>query len=77
MPKKQIQGEIVSVKTAKTLVVKTARIKQHPKYKKRIKSHKKYKAHYEEGEFRVGDKVIIEECRPLSRDKRWKVIKKI
>lgn len=61
----------------KTLVVEVERIKEHPIYKRRYKSHKKYKAHYEEGEFNMGDKVTIEECRPLSKDKRWKVIKNI
>ncbi|PIW91601.1 MAG: 30S ribosomal protein S17, partial [Candidatus Nealsonbacteria bacterium CG_4_8_14_3_um_filter_39_7] len=40
-------------------------------------SHKKYKAHDEKGEYKIGDTVVIEECRPLSKDKRWKVIKKI
>ena len=77
MPKKQLTGTIVSNKMQKTLVVEVERIKQHPRYKKRYKVHKKYKAHYEEGEYHNGDKVIIEECRPISKDKRWKVIKKI
>ena len=64
----------------KTLVVEVERIKQHPKYKRRLKVHKKYKAHYDEGEFKIGDRVIIEECRPISKDKKWKVfngVKKI
>jgi len=61
----------------KTLVVKIERIKKHPKYKRRFKVSKKYKAHVETGEYEVGDKVIIEECRPISKEKRWKVIKKI
>ncbi len=53
------------------------RVKEHPKYKRRYKVHKKYKVHYNEGEFRLGDKVMIEECRPVSKDKKWKLIKKI
>jgi small subunit ribosomal protein S17 len=61
----------------KTVVVKVERIKEHPKYKKRYKVHKKYKAHAESGEYHIGDKVVIEECRPMSRDKKWKVVKKI
>ncbi|MBZ1348263.1 MAG: 30S ribosomal protein S17 [Candidatus Nealsonbacteria bacterium] len=77
MPKKQLIGIIVSDKMQKTKVVKVERIKEHPKYKRRYKIHKKYKAHDEKGEYKVGDKVIIEECRPLSKDKRWRVIKKI
>lgn len=77
MSKKQLKGIIVSNKMQKTVVVKVERIKEHPKYKRRYKVHKKYKAHDEKGEFKVGDKVVIEECRPLSRDKRWKVIKRL
>lgn len=77
MPKKQLTGTIVSNKMQKTLVVEVEKIKQHPRYKKRYKVHKKYKAHYEEGEFKMGDRVVIEECRPISKDKKWRVIKKI
>ncbi|PIR72246.1 MAG: 30S ribosomal protein S17 [Candidatus Nealsonbacteria bacterium CG10_big_fil_rev_8_21_14_0_10_36_24] len=77
MPKKQLTGTIVSNKMQKTLVVEVEKIKQHPRYKKRYKVHKKYKAHCDEGEFNMGDKVIIEESRPISKDKRWRVIKKI
>ena len=77
MPKRKIQGKVVSVKMPKTLVVEAERVKQHPKYRKRFKVHKRYKAHYEEGEFKVGDQVIIEECRPISKDKKWKIIKKL
>ena len=77
MPKKRLTGKIVSTKMQKTLVVEVERIKQHPKYKRRLKVHKKYKAHYDEGEFKIGDRVIIEECRPISKDKHWKVLKKL
>ncbi len=76
MPKKRLEGIVVSNKMKKTLVVKVERIKMHPKYKKRYPVHKKYKAHYENGEYQIGDKVVIEECRPLSKEKRWKVIEK-
>lgn len=76
MPKKQLTGIVVSDKMQKTIVVKVERIKEHPKYKRRFKVHKKYKAHYEKGEYRMGDRVIIEECRPISKDKRWRVIGK-
>jgi len=75
--KKQLTGTIVSNKMQKTVVVQVERIKEHLKYKRRYKIRKKYKAHYDEGEFLAGDKVIIEECRPISKDKKWKVIKKI
>jgi len=77
MPKKQITGTVVSNKMQKTVVVKVERIKEHPKYKKRYKVHKKYKAHDEKGEYKVGDKVVIEECRPMSKEKRWRVVRKI
>jgi len=75
--KKQITGEVISDKGQKTVVVKVERIKEHPRYKKRYKVHKKYKAHDEKDEYKVGDKVIIEECRPISKEKRWKVIKRL
>ena len=61
----------------KTVVVEVERIKEHPKYKRRYKVHKKYKADYDEGEYRIGERVIIEECRPLSKDKHWRVVKSL
>jgi len=61
----------------KTVVVLVERIKQHPKYKRRYKVHKKYKAHDEKGEYKVGDRVLIEEHSPISKDKNWVVIRKI
>jgi len=75
--KKQLIGTVVSNKMQKTVVVEVERLKEHPKYKRRFRVHKKYKAHDEKGEYHVGDKVMIEECRPLSKEKRWKVIKRI
>jgi len=60
----------------KTVVVEIERIKEHLKYKRRFKVSKKYKAHDEKGEYKIGDRVIIEECRPLSKEKRWRVISK-
>ena len=77
MPKHKLTGTIVSDKMQKTVVVNVERVKMHPKYKRRYKTHKKYKAHDEKGEFHVGDKVVIEETRPISKDKRWRVITKI
>jgi len=81
MPKRQLTGTIVSNKMLKTVVVKVERIKEHPRYKRRYKTHKSYKAHLENGShlppYKVGDKVVIEECRPISKEKRWKVIKKV
>jgi small subunit ribosomal protein S17 len=77
MTKKKLIGEVVSVKMQKTVVVEVERIKEHKKYKRRFKVHKKYKAHVENDGYIVGDKVLIEECRPISKDKKWKVIEKI
>ena len=76
MPKNQLKGTVVSDKMEKTAVVEVESLKEHPKYKKRYKSHKRYKVHDEKNEYKVGDKVIIEETRPISRDKRWKILKK-
>lgn len=77
MSKKILQGKVISDKMQKTVVVEVERIKEHPKYKRRFKVHKKYKAHDEKGEYKVGDKVAIEECKPISKDKTWKVINKL
>jgi small subunit ribosomal protein S17 len=77
MAKKTLQGIVVSDKMIKTVVVEVERIKEHPKYKRRFKVHKKFKAHDEKGEFHVGDKVVIEETKPMSKDKNWIVIRKI
>lgn len=57
----------------KTVVVKVLRMKKHPKYGKYIKVSKKYKAHDEKNEFGIGNYVIIESSRPISKDKKWKV----
>ena len=70
MPKKRLIGTIISNKMQKTVVVRVERIKEHPKYKRRYRVHKKYKAHDERGEYKIGDKVVIEECRPISKEKK-------
>ncbi|MBZ9578424.1 30S ribosomal protein S17 [Patescibacteria group bacterium] len=77
MPKKRLKGIVVSDKMEKTVVVEVERIKEHPKYKRRYKAHKRYKAHDESGKYKVGDKVIIEESRPISKEKKWRVIRKL
>jgi len=77
MPKRKLTGKVISDKMTKTVVVSVERIKEHRKYKKRFKVHKKYKAHDEKSEYHIGDEVVIEESRPLSKDKRWKVISKV
>ncbi len=75
--KRKFKGTVISDKMDKTRVVEVARFKRHPKYKKRYKVSKKYKAHDENNKYKMGDEVVIEECRPLSRDKRWRVLKKL
>lgn len=74
---KKLQGEVISAKTAKTVVVKVTLALKHPKYHKRYTIHKKYKAHDENSEFHQGDIVEIEPSKPLSRQKRWKVVRKV
>ena len=76
MPKRKLKGIVVSDKMQKTVVVRVERIKAHPKYKKRYKISKNYKAHDEKQIYKIGDRVIIEECRPLSKHKTWRVIEK-
>ena len=74
MPKKKLKGTIVSDAMQKTVVVSVDRFFKHPKYKKYMKKTNRYKAHDEKEEYNVGDKVIIQECRPLSKDKHFEVI---
>ena len=68
------EGIVVSDKMDKTVVVAEATMKLHKLYKKRLKATKKYKAHDENNACNVGDKVKIMETRPLSKDKRWRVV---
>lgn len=72
--RKKMNGVVVGDKNDKTLVVKVDRTKIHPKYKKRYTVSKKYKVHDEKNLFKEGDKVIFVQCRPLSKDKRWRVL---
>lgn len=72
---RKFKGEVVSDKMAKTIVVQVDSFKLHSKYKKRYKVSKKYKVHDEKGLCKVGDIVEFVECKPLSKDKRWTVIK--
>jgi small subunit ribosomal protein S17 len=72
--RKQIQGRVVSNKMDKTAVVLIERMKMHPLYKKYVKSSKKVKCHDEENTLSIGDTVKIEETRPLSKDKRYKLV---
>lgn len=71
---KVLKGVVTSDKMDKTIVVKVTRFVEHKKYGKRIKKTKKYKAHDENNSKKVGDTVEIEETRPISKDKQFKVI---
>ncbi len=74
--KRLLKGIVVSDKMDKTVVVLVEKIKKHPKYKKRYRVFKKYKAHDPENKYKLGDKVSIQECRPISKEKKWQVIYK-
>lgn len=78
--KKELVGTVVADKMQKTRVVKITRMSKHPKYGRIVKTYAKYKAHDEKNTTRVGDMVRIEETRPLSKDKRFRIteiVKKI
>ena len=74
MPKRVMQGTVVSDKNDKTVVVQVERRFTHPVMKKTVRLTKKYKAHDENNTFKVGDIVLIQESKPISKDKRWVVI---
>ena len=74
MPKRILRGTICKATNKKTVVVEVERTFKHPMYKKYIKRSKKYHAHDETDALRVGDKVMIEETRPISKLKTWKVV---
>lgn len=76
MPKRILQGVVVSDKQEKTVVVKVERRFTHPLLKKTVRRSKNYHAHDEVGAFKVGDAVSIEETKPISRLKRWIVLDK-
>ena len=75
MPKKQRSGTVVSDKMDKTVVVQIERIVSHPLYGKSMRRRKRYKAHDETNVCRLGDQVLIEETRPLSKQKHWRVVR--
>ena len=74
MPKRILSGTICKATNKKTVVVEVERTFKHPMYKKYIKRSKKYHAHDETDALKVGDKVMIEETRPISKLKTWKVV---
>ena len=74
MPKRILEGVVISTKMEKTITVRVERNIMHPLYKKFIKRSKKYIVHDEKNSHKDGDKVYIRECRPISKYKRWEVV---
>jgi small subunit ribosomal protein S17 len=76
MPKRILTGTVVSDKADKTVSVLVERRVKHPVYGKFVRRSKKYAAHDENNTFKIGDKVSIQECRPISKSKTWEVLEK-
>ncbi len=74
MPKRILQGTVTSDKNDQTVTVLIERRFTHPVMKKTVRLTKKYRAHDPENQFKVGDQVRIEECAPISKTKRWRVV---
>ncbi len=74
MPRRVLQGVVVSDKMDKTVTVQVERRFKHPLYKKFIRRSKKYAAHDESNAIKVGDVVKIQECRPMSKRKKWEIV---
>ncbi len=70
----KFKGVVVSDRMDKTIVVKVDTFKTHPKYRKQYRASKRYKVHDENNAFKTGDTVVFQECRPLSRDKKYQVV---
>lgn len=73
--KKRLIGKVVSAKMLKTIVVVSETLQQHPRYKKYYRHRTKYYVHDEKNTAKVGDRVVIEATRPLSKLKRWRLVK--
>jgi small subunit ribosomal protein S17 len=76
MAKNQLKGKVISNKMKNTVVVEIERLKKDKKYKRRYSYLKSFKAHDQKEECKIGDEVIIEECRPISKDKKWRIVKR-
>ncbi|PKN51467.1 MAG: 30S ribosomal protein S17 [Deltaproteobacteria bacterium HGW-Deltaproteobacteria-13] len=72
--KRTIKGVVVSNKMDKTIVVKAERLVKHPIFHKYVRKHVRYKAHDEQNQSKLGDTVLIIESRPLSKEKRWRML---
>lgn len=73
---KTLEGTVVSTKMMKTVIVMVERVYRHPLYQKVIRRHKKFKAHYEGSDVNVGDTVVIQETRPISKHTHFKILEK-
>ena len=73
---RSFEGTVVRDAMDKTIVVRVDRIVVHPKYKKRYRVSKRYKVHDEKNAYKIGDTVQFVECRPLSKEKRWRIVSK-
>lgn len=71
---RKLKGTVISDKMTRTVVVRVDALKRHPKYRKFYRVSKKFKAHDEKSEYHIGDTVIITQTRPMSKDKRWRVL---
>lgn len=71
------QGVVVSDKMQKTIVVRVERVFRHPKYHKVVRMAKKFKAHDEQNQYKIGDLVEIMETKPISKDKHWRVVRRV
>ncbi|MFH0818906.1 MAG: 30S ribosomal protein S17 [Patescibacteria group bacterium] len=71
---KKLEGIVVSDKMDKTIVVRIDSVRMHKKYQKRYQISRKFKVHDAKNQYKVGDKVVFVECRPISKDKKWRVI---
>lgn len=74
--RRNVTGIVISDRMDKTITVQVTRLVKHPRYRKYVKRSKNYKAHDEDNEYRINDTVILEECRPLSKTKRWTVVQR-
>ena len=72
--KRAVRGVVISDKMDKTIVVKAVRLVKHPVFHKYVRKHVKYKAHDEQNECKTGDTVLIIEARPMSKEKRWRIL---
>lgn len=74
---RKFEGTVVSDKMDKTVIIKVDRSVVHPKYHKRYTKSKRYKCHDEKSQYKEGDRVLFVECRPYSKEKRWRILKKV